>query len=256
MTNRIDNEVIKAKEVYADYLKGNKDGKIDANEKEAIELFQEQVVDAYGKGEINAETFTQAMGLYKSQPSETSATAKASTPATSTSTTATTQVNSNSTTTSCFENSIKPEENDAKSEQIKNLKEKIARKEKELETKLENIAKKDISYSKKFWMLQNESKLFKIASQAGAYTMTLGFATFAFGALISGSATAIGVGMIALVAGVAVYGTCALTTALKDDEDIKKDYYGKSLEPLVQEINNLKQELANLTDKQKINTTI
>ena len=26
MANRIDNEVIKAKEVYADYLKGNKDG--------------------------------------------------------------------------------------------------------------------------------------------------------------------------------------------------------------------------------------
>lgn len=71
MGNEVNVEFLKAKQTYADFLKGNKDGEIQANEKEAIEIFQNAVVEAYGKGEINNETFNEAMGLYKSTPAAT-----------------------------------------------------------------------------------------------------------------------------------------------------------------------------------------
>ena len=71
MGNEVNVEFINAKKTYADFLKGNKDGEIQANEKEAIEIFQNAVVEAYGKGEINNETFNEAMGLYKSTPAAT-----------------------------------------------------------------------------------------------------------------------------------------------------------------------------------------
>ncbi len=78
MGNEVNVEFINAKKTYADFLKGNKDGNLEATEKEAIEVFQNAVVEAYGKGEINNETFNQAMGLYKSA----AATATEATPAT------------------------------------------------------------------------------------------------------------------------------------------------------------------------------
>ena len=78
MGNEVNVEFINAKKTYADFLKGNKDGNLEATEKEAIEVFQNAVVEAYGKGEINNETFNEAMGLYKSA----AATATEATPAT------------------------------------------------------------------------------------------------------------------------------------------------------------------------------
>ena len=53
MGNEVNVEFINAKKTYADFLKGNKDGEIQANEKEAIEIFQNAVVEADGNGEIN-----------------------------------------------------------------------------------------------------------------------------------------------------------------------------------------------------------
>ena len=44
MGNEVNVEFIKAKQTYADFFKGNKDGEIQANEKEAIEIFQNAVV--------------------------------------------------------------------------------------------------------------------------------------------------------------------------------------------------------------------
>lgn len=68
MGNEINTEFIKAKQTYADFLAGNKDGELKATEKEAIEVFKTAVVEAYGKGDINEATFNQAMGLYVSNP--------------------------------------------------------------------------------------------------------------------------------------------------------------------------------------------
>ena len=167
----------------------------------------------------------------------------------------TTQVDFTSTTTSCFENTVTPKENSAKSEQVKNLEEKIARKERELEFCLEKIADEDFNFRDKHMMMRDKSKLYNIASTGGSYATVLGTSAFLFGALIAGSGTVMAVGAISLLAGLAVMGTCSLIAALKDDEQVK-DYYEKSINPLIQEINDLKQELANLTDKQKINTTI
>lgn len=75
----INNDTIKALQIFADYQKGNKDGIIQGNEKEAIELFHSKVVEKYGAGQIDDTTFTQAMGLYKTQPAE--KTAATTTPA-------------------------------------------------------------------------------------------------------------------------------------------------------------------------------
>ena len=69
MGNEIINQYISDVQKYADAKAGiTKDGKITADEKEAIKVFQDKVLEDYCYGETDLETFNKAMGLYKTNP--------------------------------------------------------------------------------------------------------------------------------------------------------------------------------------------
>ncbi len=75
MGNEVNVEFIKAMQIIADRKFGNGDKELKAEEKDAIRFFEEKMEEAFLEEKtINAETFNEAMGLYKSVPAATTET--------------------------------------------------------------------------------------------------------------------------------------------------------------------------------------